>query len=70
MGMAGIDIFTKKAMAVAIPDKKKESLLEAMKIIFKELGKPKVLMTDEEGGLVSNFVSDYLEKGGYYVHRE
>ena len=38
MGMAGIDVFTKKAMAVAIPDKKKESLLEAMKIIFKALG--------------------------------
>ena len=31
MGMAGIDIFTKKAMAVAIPEKKKESLLEALK---------------------------------------
>ena len=71
MGMAGIDIFTKKAMAVAIPDKKKESLLEAMKIIFKELGKPKVLMTDEEGGLVSNFVSDYLKNEGitYIVNR-
>ena len=71
MGMAGIDIFTKKAMAVAIPDKKKESLLEAMKIIFKEIGKPKVLMTDEEGGLVSNFVSDYLKKEGitYIVNR-
>jgi hypothetical protein len=71
MGMAGIDIFTKKAMAVAIPDKTKESLLEAMKVIFKELGKPKVLMTDEEGGLVSNFVSAYLKKEGitYIVNR-
>jgi hypothetical protein len=62
MGMAGIDIFTKKAMAVAIPDKKKESLLEALKVIFKEIGKPSVLVTDEEGGMVSNFVSDYLRK--------
>ena len=35
IGMAGIDIFTKQAMAVAIPDKKKESLLEALKTIFK-----------------------------------
>ena len=64
MGMAGIDIFSKKAMAVAIPDKKKESLLEALKQIFNQLGKPKVLMTDEEGGLVSKFVSDYLKKEG------
>jgi hypothetical protein len=58
-------------MAVAIPDKKKESLLEAMKVIFKEIGKPKVLMTDEEGGLVSNFVSNYLKKEGitYIVNR-
>jgi len=71
IGMAGIDIFTKKAMAVAIPDKKKESLLEALKIIFKELGKPKVLVTDEEGGLVSNFVGDYLKNEGitYIVNR-
>jgi len=71
IGMAGIDIFSKKAMAVAIPDKKKESLLEALKIIFKEIGKPKVLVTDEEGGLVSNFVSDYLKKEGitYIVNR-
>jgi hypothetical protein len=71
MGMAGIDIFTKKAMAVAIPDKTKESLLEAMKVIFKTIGKPTVLMTDEEGGLVSNFVSDYLKKEGitYIINR-
>jgi hypothetical protein len=71
MGMAGIDIFTRKAMAVAIPDKTKESLLEAMKVSFKTIGKPKVLMTDEEGGLVSNFVSDYLKKEGitYIVNR-
>jgi hypothetical protein len=68
IGMAGIDIFSKKAMAVAIPDKKKESLLEALKIIFKEIGKPKVLVTDEEGGLVSNFVSDYLKKGRNYIY--
>ena len=50
MGMAGIDIFSKKAMAVAIPDKTKESLLEALKQIFNQLGKPKVLMTDERAG--------------------
>jgi hypothetical protein len=71
MAMAGIDIFTKKAMAVAIPNKTKESLLEALKKIFAELGKPKVLMTDEEGGLVSNFVYDYLKKEGikYIINR-
>ena len=71
MGMAGIDIFTKKAIAVAIPDKTKESLLDALKIIFKEIGKPKVLVTDEEGGMVSNFVSEYLKKEGitYIVNR-
>jgi hypothetical protein len=34
-------------MAVAIPDKTKESLLEALKIIFKEIGKPKVVVSDE-----------------------
>ena len=58
-------------MAVAIPDKKKETLLEGLKQIFKELGKPKILMTDEEGGLVSNYVSDYLKKEGitYIVNR-
>ena len=61
IGMAGIDIFTMKVMAVAIPDKRKESLLEALKIIFKEIGKPKVLFTDEEGGLVSYYVGDYLK---------
>ena len=71
MAMAGIDIFTKKAMAVAIPNKTKESLLEALKKIVAEFGKPKVLMTDEEGGLVSNFVYDYLKKEGikYIVNR-
>ena len=71
MGMAGIDVFTKRAMAVAIPDKQKESLLEALKQIFKQLGKPKVLMADEEGGLVSNFVNDHLkkEKITYIINR-
>ena len=46
-------------------------MLEALKIIFKEIGKPKVLVTDEEGGMVSNFVSDYLKKEGitYIINR-
>jgi len=71
MGMAAIDVFTKKAMAVAIPDKRQETLLEALKKIFKELGKPKVLMTDEEGGLQSKTVNEYLKQEGitYIVNR-
>ena len=41
MGMAGIDICSKKAMAVAIPDKKKESLVEALKPISTQLASPR-----------------------------
>jgi hypothetical protein len=60
--MGCIDIFTKYAVVVAIPDKKQETLLEGLKQIFKYMGKPKILMTDEEGGLQSKLVAVYLKK--------
>jgi transposase InsO family protein len=71
MGMAAIDVFSKFAMAVAIPDKKQGTLLEALKKVFKEMGKPKVLMTDEEGGLQSKAVGEFFKNEGitYIVNR-
>jgi hypothetical protein len=72
IGVAAIDVFTKYATAVALSDKKPETLLEALKRVLTKLGaKPKILMSDEEGSLQSKLVMDYLkkEKIKYIINR-
>lgn len=72
MAVACIDVFTKFATVVAIDDKKPETLLEAIKRVFEKMdGKPKILMSDEEGSLQSKLVDEYLkrEKVKYIINR-
>lgn len=66
-----IDIFSKYAVVIGINNKQSETLLEALKQVFKLMGKPAILMTDEEGGLQSKQVGDYLKKENitYIVNR-
>ena len=71
MGIACIDIFTKTATIIAIPNKQPETYLKALQQIFKLIGKPKVLMSDNEGSLNSKLVSAFLEKENiqYIINR-
>jgi hypothetical protein len=72
IGVAAIDVFTKHATAVALTNKRPETLLEALKRVLDMLGgKPHILMSDEEGSLQSKLVMDYLRKEGiiYVINR-
>jgi transposase InsO family protein len=71
MAIGCIDIFTKYAVVIALHNKQADTLLDGLKQIFKLMEKPKVLMTDEEGGLQSKQVGEYLRKEGitYIINR-
>ncbi len=57
-----IDIFTKCAVVVPIKNNKAPTLLEAMKeAITKMGGKPKTIFTDDEGGMNTKLIMQYLE---------
>ena len=49
-GMAAIDNFTKVAEVIPIKNRQPAELLSALNLIFKSMGKPKQLYSDEEGG--------------------
>ena len=59
IAMGCIDIFTKYAVVVALNNKQSDTLLDGLKQVFKLMGKPTTLMTDEEGGLQYKQVGDY-----------
>ena len=71
IAMGCIDIFTKYAVVIALHNKQSDTLLDGLKQIFKLMQKPKVLMTDAEGGLQSKQVGDYLKKENitYIINR-
>ena len=71
MAMGCVDIFTKTAVVIGLENKQADTLLEGLKQIFKLMGRPKVLMTDEEGGLQAKQVGEYLkaENITYVVNR-
>ena len=48
MAIGAIDIFTKVATVIAVPNKQPETFLKALKQIFQIMGKPKIIMADEE----------------------
>ena len=66
-----IDIFSKYAVVIALHNKQSDTLLDGMKQVFKLMGKPAVLMTDQEGGLQTKQVDDYLKKENitYIINR-
>jgi len=51
--MVGIDIFTKIATAIPIKTKQKHDCADALKIILKGIGIPKIVFHDNEGGFSS-----------------
>ena len=71
IAMGCIDIFTKGAVVIGLENEQADTLLEGLKQVFRLMGKPKVLMTDEEGGLQSKQVAEYLngESITYIVNR-
>ena len=71
MAIGAIDIFTKVATVIAVPDKKPETFLMALKQIFQIMGKPKVIMSDEEGALSSKLLDKFFkeEKVLYIINR-
>ena len=62
IAIAAIDIFTKYGVVIGLSDKKPEQFVEALKRIFKEIGKPKTLFSDNEGSLSSKLVDNFLKK--------
>jgi hypothetical protein len=71
IAMGCIDIFTKQAVVIALNNKQSDTLLDGLKQVFKLMQKPKVLITDAEGGLQSKQVGDYLKKENitYIINR-
>jgi transposase InsO family protein len=62
-----IDIFTRKAAAQPLKDKKAETTLKGLKEILKELGKPRLIVSDS-GSEFKGAVSKYLKDNGI-LHR-
>jgi hypothetical protein len=71
LAMGCVDIFTKYAVVIGLSNKQSDTLLDGLKQVFKLMGKPAVLNTDEEGGLQSKQVGDYLKKENitYIINR-
>ena len=61
MAIGAIDIFTKVTTVIAVPNKQPETFLKALKQIFQIMGKPKIIMADEEGALSSKLVDKFLK---------
>ena len=51
--MVAIDIFTKVATAIPIKTKQKHDCVDALKIVLKDIGIPKIVYHDNEGGFSS-----------------
>ena len=71
MAIGAIDIFTKVASVIAAPNKQPETFLMALKQIFKIMGKPRIVIADQEGSLSSNLVAKYFkdEQVLYIINR-
>lgn len=71
MAIGAIDIFTKAVTVIAVPNKQPETFLRALKQIFQIMGKPKILMADEEGSLNSKTLDNFFkeEKIIYIINR-
>ena len=71
MAIGAIDIFTKVSTVIAVPNKQPETFLMALKQIFKIMGKPKIIMADEEGSLSSKLLDKFFkdEKILYIINR-
>jgi len=71
MAIGAIDIFSKVATVIAVPNKQPETFLMALKQIFKIMGKPKIIMADEEGSLSSKLIDEFFkdEKVLYIINR-
>ena len=71
MAIGAIDTFSKVATVIAVPNKQPETFLMALKQIFKIMGKPKIIMADEEGSLSSKLIDEFFkdEKVLYIINR-
>ena len=71
IAIGAIDIFTKYAVVIAVPNKQPETFLKALKQIFQIMGKPKIIMADEEGSLSSKLLDKFFkdEKVLYIINR-
>ena len=58
-----IDIFSKYGWSIALPNKKKETLFNALKFIWEsENRKPKNVWSDHESGLYSKLCLDFFKQ--------
>ena len=71
MAIGAIDIFTKVASVIAVPNKQPETFLMALKQIFQIMGKPRIVIADQEGSLSSKLVDKYFkdEQVLYIINR-
>ena len=73
MAVGAIDIFclTKVSTVIAVPNKQPGRLLMALKQRFMIMGKPKIIMADEEGALSSKLIDQFFkdEKVLYIINR-
>jgi hypothetical protein len=69
IAIGAIDIFSKVAAVIAVPDKKPETFLMALKQIFQIMGKPKIIMSDEEGSLSSKLLDKFFKDEVFIYHK-
>jgi hypothetical protein len=60
-GLSCIDIFTKFATVIPMKTKSQTEILESFKKVLEQMGKPKILYTDDEAGMAKNF-NKYLDE--------
>ena len=61
--MACIDLFTKYAVVVPIPDNDEDNIASGLLECFNTIGKnPQVLYTDGEGGFQSNAMTNLMKR--------
>jgi hypothetical protein len=63
-GLSAIDVFTKKATMVLMKDKEKKEVKRAMGEVFKILGKPKSVYSDEGSEFIDKTFKKYLKDNG------
>jgi hypothetical protein len=62
-GLLMVDTFTKYATIIPITGNKGPQLLEALKKAIEKMGgPPKTIYSDEEGGMTTHFIREYLEQ--------
>ena len=70
IGLLMVDIFTKFVSIIPMKANNVPAILEAMKdAITKMIGKPTTLFTDDEGGLNTPLIQNYLQDHGIaHIH--